>query len=48
MKGKCEFIQLKDLITLGELMNIIQESCNNHTTMDKPSAQKKNQMVVKN
>ena len=40
MERDCEFIQLKDLITLEELMNIIQESYDDHTSMNKPSAQK--------
>lgn len=40
MKDNCEFIQLKDLITLEELMDIIQESYDDHTSIDKLSAQK--------
>lgn len=40
MERDCEFIQLKDLITLEELMNIIQESYDDYTSMNKPSAQK--------
>ncbi len=40
MKGECEFIQLKDLITLEEMMNIIQESYDDPAFMDKSSSQK--------